>query len=370
FADLSGKLTAPLEYEEINGDGRLLIVIKGGLRGLLTVEGEEVLPPIYDAVGAVAEGRAAIVYRDNGQGLYDIRARRFAIALDLGYSSIDRFGETERFVAKSQARSGLYDLSGREIISGAHRIYNFWPDKIAVQMEKDGVFRFHGPDGELLSDAEYASVWLETHMGWIYVKDMQGASAYLDQNLDRVTPEGSTTVFAPTEGGYVILAEVAGDARRGMMGPDGAMILPFAFQQVFSMREGLVTAQTVEGGWGVWDKTGAEVLAPDWEAMTQSYDGRFLARKDGVWRQIDKTGAPVDARRWSRIVFRARDPLATEPYLIAKREENTANGAAARWEVLDFRAQPLVEGDFGEIRQENGRFILTDGDRVVKHPPR
>ncbi|MDR7194628.1 WG repeat-containing protein [Luteimonas terrae] len=361
YVDAEGRETLPVEFESIRAAAGTLVAERDGRRGVYTTDGRALLPHQFDFIREFEGGRLLRLGRDKAHALYDPEAARFLVALEDGVDRIDNIRDRDRFLTRGAAGHALHDGQGRMLIGPADDIRRAGPDLVAVRETPEGGYRLHGLDGALRSEARYARVWFNRSEDLLSVTDLAGRRSFLDLDLAPRTPEGLNAVFVPTEGGYAVVADDGTPPRMGMAGPDLELVLPVLFRQVYSMREGLITAQAPRGTWGAWDATGTRVLAADWDALSQSFGGRMFASKDGRWRVIDRTGAAQDARRWSDMTLHFRTPGAA-PFATARADHD------GRWEVLDMEGSRVLDGTFDHVEVQDWRVRLHRGDEVIEHP--
>ncbi len=369
FVAPDGELILPVIHDGVaqRGDAAL-VARKDGKWAAYTTDGTQLLEPEYDQIHTAADGRALHVHQGKLRALYDLQARHFSLPLSKELTSINEIGD-ELFITQGINGAGLYSISGEAVIEEADNIIRIRTrPMVAVRMEKGGNYRFHDLDGQLLSDAEYSAVWPNYSAGRISVRDTDGRSFYIDFDLNRRTPEGLVAVYAPTEGGYTVVADGNEPPMKyGMTGPDDELVLPVEFRRVFTMQEGLITAQAQNGLWGIWNKTGEQVLAPEWQTMGQSYGGKIYARRDDLWRVINRQGESLDDRRWSTLLFVSRN-LVNHPPFVAARIASEEPDAGDRWEILDLQGERLVDGTFDAVTQsEFGVQVTRDGEQL-KYP--
>lgn len=373
----SGQVLAHTEYDDIELELRFsdagYRVTSDGKRGFLSTNGELLLPPIYDQLHTIADHRAMIiVLKDNLQGMYNLQTRDFTLPLSKELTSIN-YSQDGLVITQDRNESfGLFSIQGGTLIEDAAYIGKMRNLPLfKVQMEKQDTrrFRFHGLDGIPLSNEEYS--YARTHFASqrINVRDTDDNSFYIDFDLNRLTPEGLVAVYPPTEGGYTVVSDKSTQPNlHGMTNSDDELVLPLEFLHVFPLREGLISAQAQNSLWGIWSKIGEPVLAPEWQAMGQSFKGKIYARKDDFWQLINQQGDTLDNRRWSTLLFNFRNSFNYPPFTAARVESGQHRADRQRWEILNMQGERLLDETFDDATPFDFGIILTRGDEQLKYP--
>lgn len=252
FVDLTGNIVVPLEYEDVNlFSHNLASVKKNGLYGYVDTEGKVVIPLIYDSVKSFENGIACI--------------------------TIDK-------------KYGVIDINGNAVLEPKYdHISIYWDGIIAVQQdEKWGIF---DKKGKQIVPFIYDSFHAYNCDGYAEV-GQNGKCGLIDQNGKLVVPLEYESVSFFNDDGY---AEASlGKRKKVLIGHDGKILKGFS-NLLFGFTEGLAAVKK-KGKWGYIDRTGVEIIPPQYADVTGFSNG--LARvmdRNGKCGFIDKQNNAVIA---------------------------------------------------------------------------
>lgn len=360
-----GRVLIDTPFDAIHARGAAIQVTRDGKRAAFSLEGRPLTGFDYDSIAAFAENRLLQLRQGHTRAVLDPHSGRMLLPLEAGVTRLWAVGTQPRFLSASPDGHALHDFDGHRLIDGAADIRRMGTWMLAVQVQPEGDYRFVDFDGRPLSDTTWQAVHYNAQRQLIVATDHQGRRRLLGPDLSPLSPAGLHVVFLPGDDGYVVVADDATPRRMGMATPGGSLVLPLAYREVFTMREGLIVAQTFDGEWGAWDAAGQPLIDAEWEALTQSFGGHLFARRDGRWRVVDQTGAGQDARRWSQLGLHVRNAGGAPPFATARIQGGAHHG---RWEVLDMHGTRTVDGTFDTVETLSDSVRLHRGGEVVRHP--
>lgn len=197
FADASGKIVIPAEYEHLSVSDWNFGVIwaqKDGKWGLLDTKGQALTPFSYDAHSSFSLGRAN-VYQGNLVGLIDTNGQPVVafIEADKIETWFDAFGKA---VFMADGKRGIATVQGDIVIPALYEGYNLSAvGNGYIWFKKDGKWGFYTTDGVKRTDAVFDGI------GEFYHDEIQ------NEDVAKVSRNGVS---------YVVTS-------RGLMNEKGAM---------------------------------------------------------------------------------------------------------------------------------------------------
>jgi|GEM_PF-1761635 len=321
FADSSGKVVIPAQYEEVSPFRNNLATVKvGGKYGLIDKLGNEILPPQYNSISAFASGVMWLgteegYYLINGEGkrvLPDAFDKAFAYSASEGRVPVEKEGKIAYFdTAGTQLTEFTFDRVGRfyqgvapvlNIAENGWGILNkagemvvpplyrkLFPFKNGLgvaslidinQHERFGVINTQGEEvipfvygnisgtgaGGYFVARKYGELEAEQEM-------LTNKSIILDRT-GKVVAELDMMLWDEFSEGLVVAEQ---DGKFGFVGTDGEVKIPFQFDWVCPFSEGLAWAKGDEY-YGFIDHEGNFAIPPQY-VSNQEY---ILMKKEGV----------------------------------------------------------------------------------------
>ncbi|HWB28549.1 MAG TPA: WG repeat-containing protein [Chitinophagaceae bacterium] len=269
--------------------------------------GKLLIPYKYN-VQTFREGLGLVEEGEDGPFYYIDKTGKKILDLP-GYTNAFSFVDGYAVVANKDGKYGMIDKTGREVIpcmyeEGPRNItgnmYIVWP----VDGEKKVINIKGGPAlpvtnfKELYYDEANNKYALSNDSGW-YLLDDKGAV------IKKLDVDG---VFYPHDGAYIVNKTTEGKGTQyGVMDGNGNLVVPYGkYDNIEQWSEGLACVGVETGTSpnkemtgvtdihqkiGYVDKTGKEVIAPQFEDLMQSFnEGYAVAMQKGKIGYIDKTG--------------------------------------------------------------------------------
>lgn len=241
------------------------------------------------------------VYDDTGlnfiKGIYDaikydtnqqvvqrvlINAKGEVIVDILGYEAVDMVVGDGLIAVMQNDQVGYVNLSGKIVIPIAYEStqdpenkyseqWAYPANKYGIVVKKDGKFGVINRDNQVVIPFEYDDLTNFSEEGILLYH-------YYDDNLDDIYNTGSWGMM-DTNGNSMDLSHFTGTLAN-YTGYDG-------------FNEGLLAVSDNVGQWGFIDKTGKQVIPPQYQEVRSFSEGVAGVMKDGVWGFIDKNGNTV-----------------------------------------------------------------------------
>ena len=153
FKNIEGEVLVPCIYDEI---GRLLngmsLVKRDGRYGFLNAKGKETVPCIYDKAYQFRECGLANVYKDGKCGLVDTEGNLVVPLSDYDYI----LAKTEKFYEITKSRlKGVYKSGVGEILPCDYDKTEWFIDDGYIFVKKDGLYGLINLDGKLKVPCSY-----------------------------------------------------------------------------------------------------------------------------------------------------------------------------------------------------------------------
>lgn len=364
-----GRQILPAAYDDIETRDGIVIVTRADKEGVFLPDGAPLLEPLYDTIFRIEDTPLLYVSGQTGRALFDMERREFVVSPSEGWTELDtRAGFSLILAKKDDGTTAIFDETGKLRLGPAPDIKIVAPNLFVVERPEDGAFTFSDLDGNQLLKQHYTRIW-PNHAEKLISADLpDGRKVYLNFSLKTLTPDGVSAVYPPTEGGYSVVSNGKNPPLMGLAAPDGRLVIPPQFPQIFPVRDGIVSVQTLEGLWGVYDREGMLVQPPEWERLSQSFDGYLYGMKDGYWRQTDRDGRATDERRWYQLDFQfPRD--GGDAFMVGKLAVDASGESVdpPRWEAMDLTGKLLPDQEITVSMDDNGRLILTDPDGTIQY---
>jgi hypothetical protein len=265
FIDEAGKIVINLAYDkvEVFSEGRA-VVMKDGMYGYINRSGEEVIPLIYEEAAAFHAGLACVKWQGKN-GFIDTEG---GMRIEPHYNRacwVSAFHDGLAPVYNGNERAGYIDTAGQ------YRI--------------DPVFAYAGVFKEGRALVQPAG---QSKYGYIDTRGNMVIPAMYDLGL--AFSEGVAAVKTTLPNGTPIfkLIDTAGKTL--------ADRLPYLFVGIF--KEGLAGVEDVNHRWGFIDKTGKEVIAPQYAGVSLFRNGLSRMQTGHLFNglqmiYINKTGKVV-----------------------------------------------------------------------------
>jgi len=222
--------------------------------GYVDNSGKFVIAPKYQAAGDFSEGLAQVCY-----------------GAEIGHSTW-----------------GFIDKSGKLVIAGPFESAMGFSNGLAAA-RKDDRWGYIDPTGSFVIKPQYlaATDFCENRAAvvtdglWVYI-DKSGKAAF-DGSFSYAMPfsDGIAVVCRDKEGDVYECIDASGKS------------INLSLQPIASCTEGLIRVKDKNGKFGFADKSGAIVIAPQYEATLAFAEGLAAVSLDGKWGFIDKSGKMV-----------------------------------------------------------------------------
>lgn len=236
---------------------KIFLVKTGKGWGIVDDKNEEIIPPQYQECTPFQFGLALVKEKDKW-GAYNIKGKKILPAeydkLSLGNSMVFL---TEKKITKDSSVFGYYHAERKNITATPY---------------KDGDDMYFGM-AAVLKDSL-----------WGYIND-QGKEI--------------TEFKFQSAGPFLIdsgkFAMVTLNNKFGIIDPDGQYIVYPKFKAITKFSEGLFVVQDTLERWGLIDRSGTEVIAVGYEAVSPAKAGYVCIKTGGKWGILDSQGGNVVA---------------------------------------------------------------------------
>lgn len=281
-------------YEEIGPSmGETVWVMKGGKWGLVDFSGKILCKPAYSSVRAPADnergyGHLWIVGRDDGRGLVNLDGVE-VMAPDR--KNFDLHFLSDDLVCVRGSPGGVFSVRQRRytVPREFQEIYSICASARAVGVRVGKQWRIlEAETSDVLVPGEFDKVhgWQDLVAAW---RGGRGA-LFNDRGLQIIPWEFDLTElpcdYDPLVNG---VGKIVADGKAGLLRHDGTVALACRYQDVGNLSEGLVPAK--QGGrWGYVNLDGKWIVPPRYEEAGAFLNGFAAVRQDGRVGLIDKRG--------------------------------------------------------------------------------
>ena len=333
------------------------------LSGLLSLEGETILPNQFESIEILSDGILADdtqgnwVFSSTGEKLLSMPLKSFfpVEGLDGHYIAVHKNEQEE-------VRYGLFDMVNKKmVVPIAFRELSFdeekevllaeYPDRSEAVLSPDGeiigerfasIHPLSGTSNYLVKDDEedlwyfadeqlekqsepYASANLQRAARLVSVRfpeteqdETDKAPAYFNYDGSRVTSTEMIPVYAPSDDGFItVRTEIsppsdvseAPKMHWGLIDRTGEVVIPLEYDQLHQAREGVVPVRR-DDKFAIFAVDGTQLTDFKWGNLSLSFSGGLMARTPSLdeWQLIDHQGRLLNERTFTeRPVYAAVD---------------------------------------------------------------
>ena len=215
----------------------LAIVSEKGHDGLINVEGEYIVPPIYDSISPFKEGKAVFT-QNSKMGVMDEEGR---VITKKFYSIIGNFNEGRAVVGESKSagyRYGYIDSEGNEIIPLKYESADDFKDGRALVKLKENKYALINKHGEVLKAYDYYLVSSYDDGVMVFSKGISEPYGYINREGIEIIKPMYTTAGAFKEGIAIVSTEENFNGPYGVIDKDGRYIYIQIFSEIKYLGEG------------------------------------------------------------------------------------------------------------------------------------
>jgi hypothetical protein len=325
FARPGGAIGVEPEYEHAflydDGYGR---VMREGLTGLVSPEGEVILPPTYNYIGEFRGGRAIVGTQD---GLFGYIGTDGQLAVAPAYEEPSDFQHGRALVKKG----GQYFLirADGSLVKGLGKLVPYAEPPYLSTFEDEQAF----------------------DPGFLVVEDRESNRFGLIDSLGNlVLPTEYDDLGRPVGG----LLTASKGGRYGLLRTDGAQVVPFEYHSIYRTSPQRFVAQRLElGNYAILDEQGKALTGFDFSGLYQNPDGYFVATKGEKTGLLDQNGKLAIPYEYAFLSY-------TRGYLVA-------TDGQSRTGIISMDNQVVIPFEYDMIEPlRPGRFLADkDGKRGI-----
>ena len=274
--------TAIQKYDEvIEFDRGVFTVVKDGKKGLVNIDGNEIMPCKYDNISSFSEEGLAKVELNRKYGYVDTRWKE---VVPCKYDDADTFSEGLASV-KLNGKYGLIDTQGKEVVPCRYDFVASFSEGLA-SAKLNGKWGFIDTQGKEVIPCKYDFV-ASFSEGLIKV-ELNGKWKLIDTQGDEVSSLSYDYIEPLSEG----LASVKLNGKYGFIDAQGKEVIPCKYDGAHTFSEGLASVN-LNGKWGFIDTQGKEMIPYKYVLAYPFSEGLayvWLNRKSGF---IDTQGKEV-----------------------------------------------------------------------------
>lgn len=254
-------------------------VDKSYKRGIVNLEGKEILKPQLYAMGAPVDGIVKIVQFNNKKNKYnyiDIYSGKKLLKKDI-----------EKALDKKNPVHGCYPFR-----NGVAMVCP--DDKTAYLIDKTGTQK----------SSSYTGMTAVADKGFIVIQN--GRYGFMDLNANEtIKPSTYSYLGAPKDfSDGLLVAKNADTGKCGYLSTNGDIMIAFNYDGAANFRYGKGYVKTTDGGWGVIDKSGNSLVETKWNnVMMSTHDN-----DDYIWVQ------KKDSKKWGCYNIQTKDFAFSDEY--------------------------------------------------------
>ena len=214
------------------------IVTENGLDGLINLEGNYVIPPIYDSLSPFVEGKSIFV--QNGKmGAIDEEGN--VVTKNL-YSIIGNFSEGRAVVGESKSNGykyGYIDGEGREVIPLKYENADDFRDGVALVKIKENKYGLIDKHGRIISSYDYYSVSRYSEGFMTFTKGEGELYGYINMEGTEEIKPIYTMASEFNEGRAIVSTEENFNGPYGVIDTKGRYVYTTVFSEIIYLGEGM-----------------------------------------------------------------------------------------------------------------------------------
>ncbi|PYE49074.1 WG repeat-containing protein [Paenibacillus barcinonensis] len=219
----------------------LAVVVKDGRAGVINLQGQYVVQPVYDSIHSFSEERAIAMDSQgfkmiNEQGVV-LTSRAYPFIADVQDGRAVFYDTSTDQTTGTSILYGYLDTSGKEVIRAQYMSANDFQNGKAVVQIKDKEYALIDVNGNRISSYPYAYVGPLGDGLLAFQKELSGKYGYIDERGNiRIQPRFTTAL--PFNGGQAIV-NTAEDYRSnyGVINKQGAFVIQPAYNDIRELGE-------------------------------------------------------------------------------------------------------------------------------------
>lgn len=328
---LDGKLIGQNQYEEIIPYGELIKAKRNGKLGLLTNDGFEQSPFIFDSIGRFENDLAIAKYQNN-----------FGVIQPNGNWLVTPYKDHieiigNRIFYKQGTEYGLLDLSDFLIKRHTNPLvpyHNFY-----IEKSEKGMILFDINGNQLIESPKDSIFSIGGNFIVLKEKDIFEL-VDTEKKITFPLAYGIQTIGKWRDG----LIAIKKDYEWGFISEQGKLTIANRYQEALDFSEGLAAVK-LNGKWGYIDQKEELVIQPNYESATSFQDGLAIANQNGLFGLINKSGEIVLNLEYDSILKR-------ESYFLLKK--------ANLFGIADKEGRLIRSPQFSNLEtQDNFHFIVS-----------
>ena len=291
YIDKTGTPVIPCVYAEARPFSDGLAIVRDGTRryGYIDKTGAQVVPCAYTEAREFSNGYAA-VQKNHGAiarpdwGFVD-RTGTEVIKPQFYYVDHD-FTEDGRAIVSDDEFAHFIDAMGAALWPSAYDRMEPYKDGLAAVYNRVGTYSFNA-----ISTMSVGSKWDKIYDDKIFTS--------IDHDvLKRGYVDAAGKEVISTKNDYVSpfdkngLSYVMTKGKWGVMDRTGAYVIAPQYERIYPLSEGLFAVR-LNDQWGFIDGAGGAVIPPTYDQVVSFGEGAASVCKDGTWHVIDKDGKDI-----------------------------------------------------------------------------
>ncbi|MEY8745653.1 WG repeat-containing protein [Paenibacillus tundrae] len=299
-----------LRLEPVLDDARdfqpngLAVVVQNGKAGVINLNGQFVVQPLYDSINSYVEGRA-IVIDSQGFKMIDeqghvLTRRAYPFIADVSGGRA-LFYDTDSSSGGGTIKYGYLDHSGQEVIKAQFQsAYDFQQGKAVVQI-KDNEYALIDLNGNRLATYPYPYVCPLGDGLLAFQKETAGKYGYIDERGNIIIQPQFSTALPFHDGLAIVNTSEDYKSSYGVINPHGQFVIQPTYndirelgEQRFALGQAIDPEQPYIGSLYAIADEGGKLLSPFTYREVGQFKQGLLSASDGKRTYLlDRSGQPA-----------------------------------------------------------------------------
>jgi hypothetical protein len=297
------KITEPLFDEKGDFYGAFIILSKNQKKGVLKIDGTEIIPFIYDDIKPsyrVTENApwTFIVTLNEKKGIINDKNK---IIIPLEYEIIDLQGSySDEFMVQNKGLKGIVSISNTVNIPPLYNTLTIFyiGNKNYYKVEKNHKYGIVSSKNEIVIPFIYDDMGPGFIDGLLNIKQNE-KWGFVNEKGDIILPINYTSVSHFENG----LSIVKIGEKKGAIDRTGKIIIEPKYEEI-TIKSGNFFITRLNGKYGAVERSGTIVVEPKYDLIEAfTTDGHARVKLDGKWGLLDQKGTEMIAPKYQELTY-------------------------------------------------------------------
>ena len=275
----NGKEILKNEYTEISFylSNNLLIVEKDKTKGIVNLEGDNIIPIDYDDI--IMGGKYINAQKGDELVIFDSNGNN----INTDIISLNEVTDNYSIVIDKDNNYNIVDKNGTKKLKNIYTYIEYYKDDKFI-VSKEGKAGIIDGEGNVIIDLKYSSIQKVEGTNALQAVDSEtNRTDIIDEELN--VNEGITGAFLTKKDNYIKMYSETNMKYYSLSGKE------VEYKDIYPNNQ--MYADNKDGKWGLIDKNGNIIVPYEYEAVTEQNGNVAGVKQDGKWYIVDASGKKV-----------------------------------------------------------------------------